>query len=308
MRRALPACAALALAAAALADNEALGPKFQTLPADNPWHWDVSRHKVHPDSAKIIASMGADTDLHPDFGKTYGIPYAVVSAKTKKQKILEWEYGDESDREPYPIPDNPPIEGGPDADGDRHILMVDRDAGMLYELYHVFPVEKKGWKAGSGAIFNLRSNDLRPENWTSADAAGLPIFAGLVRFEEVERGLVDHAVRFTARRSRSEHWWPARHHAGRGADPALPPMGLRVRLKAGFEVKGYSKRNRVILEALKRHGMILADNGSDWYMTGAPDPRWDDDDLSELKKVKGGDFEVIRSVDEKGKPIYPPRK
>jgi hypothetical protein len=307
MKRLLPAALALCLAVPAAAENEDLGPKFQILPPDNPWHWDVSRHKVHPDSDALVAAIGLDANLHPDFGTTWGIPYVVVTSKQKKQKILEWEYGDESDKDPYPIPDNPPIEGGPDADGDRHILMVERDTGMLYELYHAFPVlngKEKGWKAGSGAIWNLRSNDLRREGWTSADAAGLPIFPGLVRYEEVERGVVDHAVRFTARRTRNEYWHPATHHAGK-PDKSLPPMGLRVRLKASFEIKGFSKPAEVVLKALKKHGMILADNGSDWFMSGAPDKRWNDDAMNTLKKVKGKDFEVVQTVDDRGKPIPP---
>jgi hypothetical protein len=308
MKRFLPPAAVL-LAAAAIADNEDLGPRFVCFPADNPWRWDVSGHRVHPDSAKFIESIGADDPLHPDFGTQYGIPYVLVTGRERKQKILEWEYGDESDKDLYPIPDNPPIEGGPDADGDRHVIMVDRENLMLYELYHVFPAEKgkeKGWKAGSGAIWNLKSNELRPEGWTSADAAGLPIFPGLVRYEEVERGEIAHAIRFTARRTARKYWWPARHQAGHGDEPGLPPMGLRARLKASFDEKKFSKRNQVILRALKKHGMILADNGSDWFISGAPDRRWSDDELNELKKVKGSDFEVIQSVDEKGKPI-PPR-
>jgi len=306
MKRLFPLACGLVLAAAALADNEDLGPKFRIFPADSPWHWDISGYRVHPDSAKFIASIGADTGFHPDFGTKYGIPYCVVSSKQKKQKILEWEYGDESDKDPYPIPDNPPIEGGPEADGDRHVLMIDTEGMMLYELWHVFPVEGKGWKAGSGAIWNLRSNEPRKDGWTSADAAGLPIFPGLVRFEEVDRGDVGHAIRFTVRKSAKKYWYPATHHAGRGNDADLPPMGMRVRLKASFDTKGLGKQARVVAAALKKHGGILADNGSDWYFTGTPDKRWNDDDLHGLSKIKGSDFEVLESVDAKGKPVYPP--
>lgn len=308
MKRFLPVFAVLG--AIALADNEPLGPKFQVFPPDNPWHWDVTGFKVHPDSAKFIANVGADREFHPDWGTKYGIPYAVVSGKAKKQKILEWQYGDESDRDPYPIPDNPPIEGGPDApeDSDRHVLLIDRDNMLLYELWQVLPCEKgreKGWKAGSGAIWNLRSNDSRKEGWTSADAAGLAIFPGLVRYEEVERGVIDHAIRYTVRKSAKRYWFPATHHAGRGDDADLPPMGMRVRLKASFEPKGMGKQAKVVVAALKKHGGILADNGSDWFFTGSPDKRWDDDDLRTLSKIKGSDFEVLETVDGKGKAIYP---
>lgn len=308
MKRFLPVFAVLG--AIALADNEPLGPRFQVFPPDNPWHWDVTGFKVHPDSAKFIANIGADREFHPDWGTQYGIPYAVVSGKAKKQKILEWQYGDESDRDPYPIPDNPPIEGGPDApeDSDRHVLLIDRDNMLLYELWQVLPCEKgkeKGWKAGSGAIWNLRSNEPRREGWTSADAAGLSVFAGLVRYEEVERGVIDHAIRYTVRKSAKRYWFPATHHAGRGDDADLPPMGMRVRLKASFDPKGMGKQAKVVVTALKKHGGILADNGSDWFFTGSPDKRWDDDDLRTLSRIKGSDFEVLETVDAKGKPIYP---
>ncbi|MEK7469422.1 MAG: hypothetical protein AAB074_18765 [Planctomycetota bacterium] len=311
MKRFLPPAVVILLAAAALADNEELGPKFQVFPWDNPWRWDVSGFRVHPDSPKFIANAGADTGMHADFGTEYGIPYAVVSAKQKKQKILEWEYGDESDKDPYPIPDNPPIEGGPGAaeDSDRHIILIDRDSMLLYELWHCLPVEKgkeKGWKAGSGAIWNLKSNESRKDGWTSADAAGLAIFPGLVRYEEFERGKIDHAIRFTVRKSAKKYWYPATHHAGRGDDADLPPMGMRIRLKASFEVKGFGKQSKVVLEALKKHGAILADNGSDWFFSGVPDKRWNDDDLHGLGKVKGSDFEVLETLDSKGKPITPP--
>ncbi len=310
MKRFLPPAVVVLLAAAALADNEDLGAQFPMFPADNPWKWNVTGFKVHPNSAKFIANAGADTEVHPDFGTKYGIPYAVVSGKAKKQKILEWEYGDESDKDPYPIPDVPPIEGGADAaeDSDRHIILIDRDNMMLYELWHCLPVndgKRKGWKAGSGAIWNLRSNEPRKEGWTSADAAGLAIFPGLVRYEEVDRGDVGHAIRFTVRKSAKKYWFPATHHAGRGDDADLPPMGMRVRLKSTFETKGLGKQARVVADALKKYGGILADNGSDWFFTGTPDKRWNDDDLRTLGKIKGGDFEVLETVDAKGKPIYP---
>jgi len=273
-------------------------------PPDNPWNWDISQHAVHPKSDAYVRSIGADKPLHPDFGSVYGIPYVVVPGRQKRVPV-SFEYADESDAGPYPIPDDAPIEGGPDARGDRHILVIDRDNRVLYEIFHAFKTDK-GWKAGSGAIFKLDSNDLRPDGWTSADAAGLPIFPGLVRFEEVARGSIPHALRFTVQKSQRAYVWPARHFASASKDEDLPPMGLRFRLKPSFDVSKYSKRCQVILAALKRHGMLVADNGSDWYVTGAPDKRWNDDELHALKKVKGSDFEAVLTVDEKGKPI-PPR-
>ncbi|MDX2120559.1 MAG: hypothetical protein SF070_05760, partial [Gemmatimonadota bacterium] len=195
---------------------------------------------------------------------------------------------------PYPIPGNAPIEGGKNSSGDRHVLVVDRDNWMLYEL---FAASKKGsgWKAGSGAVFDLSSNVLRPAGWTSADAAGLPIFPGLVRYDEVvELGEIRHALRFTASRTRRAYVPPARHYASDLTDPDLPPMGMRVRLKAGFDQAGYPPQAQVILTGLKTYGMILADNGSDWYLSGAPDARWDDDQLNALKQLRGADFEVVQ--------------
>lgn len=280
--------------------------KFQVFPPDNPWNWDISGHAVHPNSAKFVESIGADKTLHPDFGRQYGIPYCLVPSKQKRVKV-SFEYADESDPGPYPIPDDPPIEGGPDSDGDRHILVIDRDAKMLYELFAARR-DKDGWKCGSGAIFNLQSNELRREGWTSADAAGLPIFPGLVRYEEVARGEITHAIRFTVKKSQKKYLWPARHFASRDTNPNLPPMGLRFRLKANFDISGYPKSVQVILRALKKHGMIVADNGSDWYLSGAPDPRWNDDELRAIKKLKGSDFEAVLTVDDQGRPIYPLKK
>jgi hypothetical protein len=280
-------------------------------PGDNPWNWDISRHAVHPNSDAYIKSIGADKALHPDFGTEWqgapnGIPFVVVSGKQKRVAV-EFEYKDESDPGPYPIPDDAPIEGGPDGKGDRHVLVVDRDNRVLYELFHAFRTEK-GWKAGSGAIFKLDSNDLRPDGWTSADAAGLPIFPGLVRYDEVARGAIPHALRFTVSKTRRAYVHPARHFASRETDPTLPPMGLRLRLKASFDASKFPKPCQVILAALKKHGMFVADNGSDWYLSGAPDKRWKDDELRRLKQVKGSDFEVVQTVDDKGRPIPPRRK
>ncbi len=240
------------------------------------------------DSAALISSIGLDAPAHADFGsglydgQRIGIPYVVVSgAKTPKSRP-RFEYADESDAGPYPIPANVPIEGDPQpGDGDRHALIVDRDTCTLYELYSLRR-DGGGWAAGSGAIWNLRSNRLRPAGWTSADAAGLPILPGLARYDEVAAGAIDHALRFTAPQTRRAFIYPARHFASDSSDPSLPPMGLRVRLKASFDIRGFPPQARVVLEALKQYGMILADNGSPWYISGAPDPRWSNDDLHSL--------------------------
>lgn len=278
--------------------------KVAVFPKDNAWNWDVSKHKVHPLSATYVESIGADEPIHPDFGTEYGIPYCVVGGKQKRVAVT-FEYADESDAGPYPIPDDAPIEGGSDAKGDRHVIVIDKDARVLYELFSAHKADK-GWKAGSGAIFKLDKNDLRPDGWTSADAAGLPIFPGLVRYEEVSRGEIAHALRFTVRKSQKKYVYPATHYASSDTDEALPPMGLRFRLKADVKIDGYPKNVQVILKALKKHGMLVADNGSDWYISGAPDKRWNDDELHAMKKLKGSDFEAVLTVDGSGKPI-PPR-
>jgi hypothetical protein len=267
-------------------------------PDDNPWNQRVDGAEVDPDSDAIVAGIGADTPLHPDFGANwdggpFGIPYVVVSGSTPRVDVT-FDYADESDAGPYPIPPGAPIEGGPDGDGDRHVLVVDRDDWTLYELFYAFP-DGAGWTAGSGAVFDLGSNALRPAGWTSADAAGLPIFPGLARFDEVvEEGAIRHALRFTCSPTRRGYVAPARHFASTQTDPLLPPMGMRVRLKASFDLTGYPPTSRTILQALKEYGMILADNGGDWFISGAPDARWDDDDLSAIKQVRGGDLEVVR--------------
>ena len=246
---------------------------------------------MHPSSRVWINSIGANDELHPDFGSnlSYGIPYNVVGNSTRKFPV-RFDYANESDRGPYPIPLRPKIEAG----GDRHILVVDRDACRLYELYDVRRVNGF-WEAGSGAIWDLHSNRLRPNGWTSADAAGLPILPGLVRYTEVAGGLINHALRFTAPRTRNAHIFPARHHAGESSSPSLPPMGLRVRLKASYNIAGFSPKNQVILTALKYFGMILADNGSPWFVTGVSDRRFNEEDLNQLKRVKGLDFEVVNT-------------
>jgi hypothetical protein len=205
---------------------------------------------------------------------------------------VSFEFADESDRVGYPIPRNVAIEGGRRSTGDRHALIVDRDSCKLYELFALYP-QGRGWRAGSGAVWNLRSNRLRPAGWTSADAAGLPILPGLARYDEVRRGGIDHALRFTVRRTRHAYVYPARHFASSSTDATLPPMGLRVRLKASFDVSRFPRQARVVLTALKRYGMLVADNGSDWYITGAPSSGWRNDDLRTLARVKGSDFEVV---------------
>jgi hypothetical protein len=268
-------------------------------PADNPWNRRVDQDPVDPASDAIVDRIGRATGLHPDFGADwdggpFGIPYVVVSGDTPRVPV-SFEYEDESDGGPYPIPPGAPIEGGPDATGDRHVLVVDRDDWRLYECFYAFPQEDGGWTAGSGAVFDLASNALRPAGWTSADAAGLPIFPGLVRWDEVvEQGEIRHALRFTCSPTRRGYVAPARHFASSQTDPTLPPMGMRVRLKASFDESGFPPMSRVVLRALKAYGMILADNGGDWFVSGAPDARWDDDDLDALKTVRGGDFEVVQ--------------
>ncbi len=264
-------------------------PNCPLFPASNVWNRPIASLPVAKDSAQLIAAIGLSRGLHPDFGSYsgYGIPYAVVGAAQRKVPV-RFEYADESDKGPYPIPPHPPIEAG----SDRHLLLVDRDACRLYELYDA-QREADGWHAGSGAIWDLRSNRLRPDGWTSADAAGLPILPGLVRYDEVARGLIDHALRFTAPRTRSMHIYPARHDAGDGNDPSLPPMGLRVRLKASVDISRFPKQARVLLQALKTYGIILADNGSPWYITGVPDPRWNDDALHTIGRITGADLEVV---------------
>ena len=267
----------------------------------DPWNQDISREPVDPDSAALIASIGAEKSLHPDFGTTYlgqpnGIPYVVVDSTTTPGAAITFQYKEESDPGPYPIPANAPVEGGHDAKGDRHVIVVDRTKWRLYELFdaHLQP-DWKSWRAGSGAVFDLPTDALRPAGWTSADAAGLPIFPGLVRYEEaVEIGAIRHALRFTCARTRRGYVAPARHFASANTDPHLPPMGMRVRLRANFDVTPFALPVRAILTALKTYGMILADNGSDWYISGAPDPHWDDDALGTLRRVKGSDFEVVK--------------
>lgn len=290
---------ALLFGTSAMAADTMLPAGKQVFPADNPWNTDISAELVDPNSDALIASIGLDTPLHPDFGTVWkrapiGIPYCVVPSTQAPVAVKYKAYGDESDPGPFPVPRDAPIEGGKKSKGDRHVLVIDRDNWKLYELYNAKRHGKK-WTADSGAIFDLNSNALRPDGWTSADAAGLPIFPGLVRYDEVvEQGIITHALRFTVSRARKAYISPARHWASSSSDANLPPMGMRVRLKASFDVSSFSPNVQVILTALKTYGMFVADNGSNWYISGAPDPRWNDDELHTLSLVKGGDFEVVQ--------------
>jgi hypothetical protein len=272
-------------------------PRCPIFPANNAWNQRADTMPVASNSAQIIASIGLTAGLHPDFGsglyngEPIGIPFDVVTHTTSRYR-LSFEYADESDKGPYPIPKTVHIEGGHASTGDRHAILIDKDACRLYELYALYPTSG-GWKAGSGAMWNLRSNVVRPAGWTSADAAGLPIFPGLARYDEVARGVIDHALRFTVERTRRAYVYPARHYASSSDDPSLPPMGLRVRLKASVDISGFPRQARIVLQALKTYGMIVADNGSNWYISGAPNPGWSNDDLHTLGRITGSDFEVV---------------
>jgi hypothetical protein len=269
------------------------------LPADNIWNRRIDTLPLLPNSNELVETIGPDTGLHPDFGaglyegRPIGIPFVSVPQSQPLVPVRFDLYGDESDPGPYPIPADAPVEGGACSDGDRHVLVVQEGTCMLYELYSARSLTDGSWLADSAARFDLNSNDLRPAGWTSADAAGLPILPGLVRFDEVAAGAIDHALRFTTQPTRREYLWPARHHAGSTTDPNVPAMGQRFRLKAAFDISGFSAANQVILTALKQFGMILADNGSDWYISGSSDPFFDDDVLHELDVIHGSDLEVV---------------
>jgi len=244
-----------------------------------------------------VSSAGAGSNLHADFGSgewdagPIGIPYVTVAGNQPRVPIT-FEYDDESDRGPYPIPANPPIEGGPHSDGDRHVLVVDTGDCRLYELYRAFP-EGAGWRADSGAVWDLRAGGYRPAGWTSADAAGLPILPGLARYDEVAAGRIDHALRITVSCSQAGYILPATHFAATGGTDC-PPMGARVRLRSDrIDPADYSGQSRVVVEALLTYGAIVADNGSSWYISGAPDARWSDDDLNQIKGLVGADFEFV---------------
>ncbi len=281
-----------------LGENVSLGG-FRPFPDDDAWNREITNAPVDPNSAAILASIGFDDGVHPDFGSgtwegaPIGIPYVVVSSAQPLAPVRFVRYGDESDAGPYPIPPGAPVEGAPSKTADRHVIVIDRDQWKLYELSRAF--EKGGyWQADCGAVFDLSRHPNRPYGWTSADAAGLPIFPGLVRYDEVDSGEIRHALRFTVEKTRRAYVPPARHWASRDNNPILPPMGMRLRLKQDVNINGFPKHVQVILRCLKKYGMILADNGSDLYISGAPDERWDNDALHTIKKIKGRDFEVIR--------------
>ena len=286
---------AVSLACGRPATTSAQAPQLggcTILPANNVWNTAVDTLPVDKNSAAYIANISSTkSTLHPDFssvyGGNYGIPYNIVPSGQPKLNVA-FDYDSESDPGPYPIPANPPVEGG----SDRHILMIEVDECKLYEI---FAADDSGgsWTAGSGAIFDLRTNERRPDGWTSADAAGLAIFPGLVRYDEVLAGEIKHAIRFTADRTRSTYVWPASHAASSITDANVPPMGTRIRLKANVDISMLSPEAQVVARALKKYGGILADNGSDWYFTGSPDPRWDDDAASDIRQLHGRDFEVV---------------
>jgi hypothetical protein len=269
------------------------------LPAEDPLDQEIADAPVNPNSAAYIASIGLSAHLHPDFGTepSYGIPYTVVGPKQPTVPIKFTEYGSESNPGPYPVPANAPIEGaGRNGHGDKHVLVVQEGSCTLYEMYKAKRKGKgKGWTAASGAVFNLRSDALRPEGWTSADAAGLPIFPLLARYPEVAAGQIDHALRVTVPETQRGYIHPATHFASSSSNPDLPPMGLRLRLKASYSLAGFHGESLVILEALKRYGLIVADNGSPWFITGAPDPRWNDEDLEQVKRVPGSELEAVET-------------
>jgi hypothetical protein len=276
-------------------------PRAPSLPSQAAWNQDISRAPVARNSAAVIAyidSHGGD-HLHPDFGspRAYGFPYAVVGAGQPRLPVHYTAYGDESDRGPFPIPLSAPVEGGSGSDGDRHVLAVDRSRCMLYELYRAFPRHgaRPHWNADSGASWNLRSAALRPDSWTSADAAGLPIFPGLARFDEAAAGRVEHAIRVTFESTRDAWIHPASHCAGDTSNPDAPAMGTRLRLRPGYGLGRFSGPARAIAAALKRYGMIVADNGSNWFISGSSDRRWSDANLDQLKRIPGSAFQVIRS-------------
>jgi len=303
---ALLAAAALALALAVAADAMVARARASAaplefgcpiLPEEDPLNQEIANAPVSPNSANYVASIGLAAHLHPDFGTNpgYGIPYAVVGPEQPEVPIRFTKYRSESDQGPYPIPLGAPIEGGgKHGRGDKHVLVVQEGTCTLYELYKARR-KGAGWSADSGAVFNLRSATLRPEGWTSADAAGLPIFPLLARYPEVAGGQIDHALRVTVPETQMGYIHPATHFASASADPNLPPMGLRLRLKASYSLAGFDGESLVILEALKRYGLIVADNGSPWFITGAPGPGWSDENLEQIKRVPGSEFEAVES-------------
>ncbi|HUA17969.1 MAG TPA: hypothetical protein VMB25_04435 [Bryobacteraceae bacterium] len=287
----------LALAGLAAAQAPAIGSNCTVFPADNIWNTRIDQLPVSPSSSTWVNTIGPANPLHPDFGsglydgEPMGIPYVTVPG-TQTKYPATFTYQSESDPGPYAIPLNAPIEGGSASTGDRHVISVDTDNCILYEMWDSYP-QTASWQAGSGAIFNLSSDALRPATWTSADAAGLPIFPGLVKYDEIVAGAIQHAIRFTAPQTQKAYVWPARHYASSLTGSQYPPMGARFRLKASFDISGFSATNQIILTALKRYGMMLADNGSSWFISGATDSRWNNDDLHALTTLTGADFEAV---------------
>jgi hypothetical protein len=282
--------------------SASLSPRAPSLPTEAAWNQDVSQAPRDPHSAAYIAyidSRGGD-HLHPDFGspRAYGFPYAVVGAGQRQLPVHYTAYGDESDPGPFPIPPKASVEGGNHSDGDRHVLVVNRSTCRLYELYRAFYVAKghPHWNADSGTEWDLHSPARRPEGWTSADAAGLPIFPGLVRYDEVAAGHLEHAIRVTFDSTRNAWVHPASHCAGDTSSPSAPPMGLRLRLRAGYPLGNFSGAAKTIAVAMKRYGLIVADNGSNWYFSGSSDRRWDDENLDQLKRIPGSAFEAVKSA------------
>jgi hypothetical protein len=270
----------------------------QVFPADNAFNQRVDRLPVASHSAQVIARIGLDSPVHPDFGTVYagapnGIPITIAGAQTPRVPV-HFQYASESDRGKYPLARNVAIEGGPHATGDRHVIVLDRSSCTDYELFAAYPhAGGKYWTAGSGAIFRLGSDHLRPAGWTSADAAGLPILPGLARYDEVAAGAIDHALRFTAPCTGPRYVYPARHQAATCSGPYAPPMGLRVRLKASVDISHLPYQARVVARAMQLYGLMLADNGSPWYVSGAPNSRWNDSALHELGRLSGRDFQVV---------------
>lgn len=302
LRRALIAFAVLA--SSMILVTPAQGGVCPDFPSDNIWNVPIDGLPLDPMSSAYVNAIGGSAGIHADFGSgvwppgsssPIGIPFIEVPSGQPLVGVTFTAYGDESDPGPYPIPADAPIEGGSSASGDRHVIVVDRDRCQLYELFSAFPNGDGTWRAASGAVWDLGTNDLRPSGWTSADAAGLPIYPGLVRYDEIVAGEIDHAIRFTAPRTRSDYVWPARHDASSSSDPGLPPMGQRFRLKADYDISGMSQTARIIATAMKKYGLILADNGSPWYISGAPDGRWSNDVLHELDVLMGSDFVAVDS-------------
>ena len=298
---AIAIAAALVLAVPAAARPLPGAPKCPLFPKTSHWNKRVDKLPLLPGSAAMVAAVGADRRSHADFGSglynggPIGIPFKVVR-KTQRRVPVSFEFADESDGRFYPIPPNAPIEGGRGSDGDRHVLLVDRSRCRLFEVYAAYPQGGgTSWRAGSGAIWNLRSNRLRPRGHTSADAAGLPILPGLARYDEVKRGRIKHALRITVPRTRQAFIYPARHFASSLTDPSLPAMGQRVRLRRSFSLSGFPRQSRVVLRALKEYGALVADNGSAWFVSGAPSRGWNNDDLQSFGRVRGSDFEVVDS-------------